>query len=904
MKNLKKYFVPIIAVALLSVLAALIINFYPRNSAFENKQSEIAGLQPPKAESEEFEGNQTERKKWFLEQRLYGLGEIPAGARNRAKETADLIAPPLADALEPANTWTLIGPQPTHSTVFTNAFGDSSGRINAITVHPTTPNTVLLGTATGGIWRSTNALADPNGMNPPVFVPVSDSQVDLAVGSIAFAPSNPAIVYAGMGDSDNGYLGTGVLRSADTGATWTRVDVAGLPPRSTTSKIAVSLTDPNTVFLSRVEYFQGRGPQAVGGFYRSTDGGANWTRTFAGSVSSIATHPTNGNVIYISVLNTFLDPAPVKGIYRSVDGGLTFAAINGAIDFTNYDLLLLATTAANPQKIYAYGGTQAAPVVLGAVNDGVNPIVWTQNPLTFNQFDSAQFNYNAYIAADPFVDGRLFIGSRDVYRTILNPATNTLMSIQNISNSFTYNMGTNQWDYTLNGSKVHADQQSFAFAGNTNTFFTGSDGGINRTTDDGATFTQNLNRSLGLTQSIGVSIHPTNANIAYTGTQDNGTQRRENGNQWKEFSNGDGGHAVINPLDPSMVFTSYVQGSFSRFTANGTAFSAQINQNFGGMRVNFYMPLVGNRTDATLYTGTQTLAVCTDCATSPGNGTWTFPAGAMSDLTRGGFDIISAVGVQNAAFTNTQVIYIGTNGGAFQVSQNGGATFTNRTTEMDNAVHNNMPPFNPGRTITNIRVDPANAGTAYITVSGFGTQHLFRSTNFGATIAPVPFMVDIPANDFMIHPTIPTTFYLATDIGIFRSTDSGATWNQFNTGMPPVVVTRFDSAPDGRLAASTYGRGIYQVNVVVASAVTVAGRVTRPSGTGIANLRLTLTDNQGQIRFARTDVNGNYSFSEVPAGETYTFAVHSRRWQFANNPRVITVLESIETLDFVAGKSN
>ena len=478
----------------------------------------------------------------------------------------------------------------------------------------------------------------------------------------------------------------------------------------------------------------------------------------------------------------------------------------------------------------------------------------------------------------------------------MNAADNTLTGVQDITNSWVYNFPVaGIWDYTLNGAKAHSDQQSFGFAGDSNTFFIGSDGGINRSTDCGATFTQGINQTLGLTQSIGVTIHPTNTNIAYTGTQDNGTQRRENGTQWKEFSNGDGGHAVINPLDTSMVFTSYVRGSFTRHTNNGLNYSAQINANFPGMRTNFYMPFVGNGTDATLYTGTQTLAVCANCATSAGQGTWTFPAGAGSDLTRNAGDIINAVGVQRSAFGNTQVIYVGSNQGAFQVSQDGGANFTDRTAILDTAI--GVP---GGRTITNIRLDPTNAGTAYITVSGFGIQnHLFRSTNFGANIAALPFTIDIPVNDFLIDPLVATRFYLATDIGIYRSTDSGATWNQYNAGLPPVVVNRFDSAPDGRVAAATYGRGIYQItSSPTAASVSIGGRVFAGEGRGLANASVNLTDATGTTRTTRTNSFGYYRFGEVGAGQTVIFSVVSKRYQFA--PQVISVAEGVNELNFFA----
>ncbi len=904
MKNKKSsYGIHAFAVVGILMMVCFAVWFYAGDFSTASRQPEIAALNVPKVESNEFEGNVEKRQNWFMQQRLYGLGDIPAEARKAAQETADRIAPSLAENLSSGNTWSLIGPRPTRSTADNSAFGDSSGRINSIAVHPTLPNTVLIGSATGGIWRSTNALADVNGANPPLFTPVSDSQVDLAVGTIAFSQLNPTVVYAGMGDIDNNYLGTGILKSTDTGATWTRIDTNGIPARGTTSQIAVSITDSNTVYAARAEFFRPeRAAQEGGGFYRSTDGGVNWTQTLAGNVTSIAQHPTNTNIIYISVVNTQIEfPAPANGVYMSTNGGANFAPINGAVDFSGYANLLVATTAANPQKIFAYGGSASNVFVLGANNDGVNPVIWTVNSLAPNQLDTGQFGYNTYLAADSFTDGRLYIGSRDLFRVTLNAANNNFMSSENVTQSWAFNAGTNQWDYTLEGAKAHSDQQSFSMA-NANSFFIGSDGGINRTTDGGMTFTKEMNRTLGLTQAVGITIHPTDPNIAYSGTQDNGTQRRLTGTLWKEFSNGDGGYVVINPLDTSMVFTAYVQGAFSRFTNNGLDDAVVINENFGTMRINFYCPFVGNGTDSTLYTGTQTLAVCTDCATASFNnrvGSWTFPAGGRSDLTRGGNDALSAVAVQRAAFDNTQTIYVGSNTGAFQVSQDGGATFTNRTMVMDNAVHNNNPPAkDPGRTITNIKIDPANAGTAYLTVSGFGTSHVFKATNFGATIIALPFAVDIPTNDILIDPETPTTFYLATDIGIYRSTDSGTMWNQFNTGLPPVVVTRFDSAPDGRIVAATYGRGIYQLVAPTAAAVSLGGRVLTDNGRGLANAVVSLTDESGSILTRRTNSFGYFRFDDVRAGQTVVASVKSKRFRFA--PQIVNVIENSNKLNFYA----
>jgi BNR/Asp-box repeat len=222
------------------------------------------------------------RANWFWFQRMFPFNEIAPDARQRAWDSVpkrDKGVNVLAGTI-----WYPIGPAPTTSD-FPNNGGFTSGRINAIAVSPADNQIVLIGSATGGIWRSTDGGAS--------FTPVSDDQVDLAVGTIAFAPSNPSIVYAGMGDPDHGYFGTGVLRSSDAGATWTRVS-NGTLIKGQSMKILVDPADSNRVYLAQynlVDVYTNL--SFISGIYVSTDGGVNWSRTFNCLPRDLAMHPTN-----------------------------------------------------------------------------------------------------------------------------------------------------------------------------------------------------------------------------------------------------------------------------------------------------------------------------------------------------------------------------------------------------------------------------------------------------------------------------------------------------------------------------------------------------------------------------------------------------------------------------------
>src|SRR5207253_6381536 len=166
--------------------------------------------------------------------------------------------------------------------------------------------------ATGGIWRSTDGGAS--------FAAVSDDQVDLAVGSLAFARSNPAIVFAGMGDSKSGYLGSGVLKSTDAGQTWARVSNATLPTPGTTTKIDVDPTNASRVYVAQYSRLA-TDKVTSGGLYVSNDGGVNWTRMLAGAARDIIINPSDRRILFGGFARLDADNDPPMRVVQSTDAG-------------------------------------------------------------------------------------------------------------------------------------------------------------------------------------------------------------------------------------------------------------------------------------------------------------------------------------------------------------------------------------------------------------------------------------------------------------------------------------------------------------------------------------------------------------------------------------------------------
>jgi photosystem II stability/assembly factor-like uncharacterized protein len=741
-------------------------------------------LIPQSADGDSTGDDPEARTDWFLFQRTYPNDSLPPDARLQAWKSVPRFH---TQSFTPqaALGWQAIGPRPTTPS-YRNNWGQTSGRINSIAVSPSNGRVVLVGSATGGIWRSVDG-----GIS---FAPSSDDQVDLAVGSIAFSKSNPSTVYAGMGDTKLGYLGSGVLKSTNEGRSWSRVSNSSLPSPGTISKLAVDPSDPNRVYVAQYAKLT-KEKVTSSGFYASTDGGVNWDRTQSGAPRDLAIDVSDPSTLYLGLSRIEKDTDPPFGLYRSTDRGKTWASLFT----TEYEVrssrdIRIGVTAADADTLYVYHGgmlRSGFEATVRVSRDG--GATWIERGL--NGVDLAQFGYNTFISADPNDAETVYLGSRDLYKS-----TNGGVSWVNLTRNFT--PAEIPFTYTPGISISHPDQHALAFSpGNSNQFFIGNDGGISKTNDGGNSF-QSLNATLSLTQFTSIALHPTDPAITYGGTQDNGTQRRFVGSgQWFEIATGDGGRVVINPQDPSNVFTTYVRGVVFRFYDNGGYFDYQVawNSSFSepdnSPRIAFYPPFAGNGIDSTLYFGTWRLFLSTNSGES-----WFAPAGEL-DLTKGitdkGADVLSAIAVSRS---DTRIIYTGSSQGRAMVSVDGGTNWTDATGGL------------PDRFITSITVDPTNPAVAYLTVSGFNAGHVFKTTDTGATWVDISGnLPDIPTNAIIIDPLNTGTIYIGTDIGIFRSTQGETVWRDFNKGLPPVIVQAFASQPNGLIQAATYGRGAFEL---------------------------------------------------------------------------------------------
>lgn len=707
-------------------------------------------------------------KRWrhYYEERAYPHGFIPADARRRALTAALRPNPIRNENIETdaaaAGRWRSIGPTPVQTMWPWQA---ASGRINTLAISPADPNLILAGSSSGGIWRSANA--------GQTWTPVSDSQADLSIGAIAFAPSDPQLVYAAMGSD---FLGTGVLRSIDAGRTWQHVSGQTFSQRGRSLRIAIDPANSQRLWVAQIERFGTGSGDLSTGLLMSEDGGVTWRNVLSAQLTDFLHVPGSAQTLLAAVGGSRTNPPLKAGIYKSVDGGANWTlikSVGGLVSGSGYFLLGVAPN--NPNRYYAYG---SGDVVLHRHPFWVSNDAGATWVLTSDKLPD---EYPFWLGTDPGSPNTIYIGYRDAYKSSDGGVTWT-----NVTKSL-----NEKWQFQPHLSTAHIDQHAFAAV--PGAIYIGNDGGVFKTTDGAATFTS-LSSTLSIIQAYAISAHPSNPNTLYLGSQDNGLDRRQPDGSWQELVTGDYGTITFDPANPSRVITNYIEGTMYSVGNQGDFVQVTSNSTWGEQtnrpRIAFIAPFEQSRSRGTLYFGTSRLHISNDFARS-----WHTPGDVM-DLTHGNPDRLRALGIsEQDRFT----IYTGSQNGRAMVSRDGGFTWTDITNGL------------PVRTIKAFALDPRNAATTYVALSGYGSDHVYVTRDYGATWTPFATgLPDVPVNALLLDPADPNVLLAGTDIGVFRRAGNDP-WTLFNSGVPPVMVTDFDVTADGRIVLATYGRGAYEL---------------------------------------------------------------------------------------------
>ncbi len=473
---------------------------------------------------------QFKRWEYFMEQRAWPNGRIPAPnatAEAMAKYYAEY--PPASDKTTTAD-WQPLGPYSWN----TVSYNPGIGRINATAVDPLNPDIIYVGAPSGGLWISN----DGGGS----WVTTTDDQVVLGVSSIAIDPQNTSTIYIASGDGDAGdTYSVGVLKSEDGGTTFS---TTGLNWTITqTRRISKLLIDPTNsdVLIAATS----------SGIYRSLDAAANWSLIQSGNFKDIEFKPGDPQTIY----------AAGTTFYRSTNGGASFTRVTSGVP-TSVSRFAIAVTPANPDYVYMLAGSFGQDL-LGVYRSDDSGASFSVQATTPNILGYAidgseaggQAWYDLAIAASPDNAEEIFTGGVNIWHSIDGGRTFTISSH--------WFLGPNVVPY------VHADIHSLDFHGDI--LFAGTDGGVWNTADKGLTWTD-ISFGLATTQFYRIGGYPDDASLVIGGTQDNGTNLL-NGDQWTHVLGADGMEASIDHSNPDIMYACIQVGGLRKSVNGGNSFT-------------------------------------------------------------------------------------------------------------------------------------------------------------------------------------------------------------------------------------------------------------------------------------------------------------------------------------------
>ncbi|MGA9800976.1 MAG: hypothetical protein WBQ68_18310 [Terriglobales bacterium] len=575
------------------------------------------------------------RELWFEHGRVVP-GQASAGLRYRAHRqklalrASQAAAPrlPGINALPRVavgTVWTPLGPAPLASDasgVGVQDYGLVAGRATAVAIDPAdgSGNTVYIGGAYGGVWKSINA--GPASQNPSnvTWTPITDDQPTLAVGAIAIQPqlTSPdptrSVILVGTGEtnsSSDSYYGLGILRSADAGHTWTLISQDSTGDRSFAglgfSKIAFSTVNPNLVVAAAAGATQGvvEGLEdpviANRGLYYSNDGGQSWTYATVKDAGLVIDPSSVSSVIYNATARQFFAAIQWHGIYSSSDG-ITWSRLNNqpgglspvscpATPSTSTCLLYRGEFAVVPGRNEMYfwyvDGNNIDRLIWQTKDGGSTWIQLDDDGITncgdvFGGCGTEQGAYNLELAAVPDGDVTdLYAGATNLYKcriTAADPGCGGVPPDTFINLTHAYGCPPDFGSI----AHVHPNQHSLAFLQiNSNhqvVMYFANDGGIYRALDGytglltgtcgGSNQFDSLNANLGsIAQLVSFSEHPTDPNTILAGAQDNGapaTSSSQSSTSWVNVNSGDGGYNAINPDNPTEWFTANTDVSIQR----------------------------------------------------------------------------------------------------------------------------------------------------------------------------------------------------------------------------------------------------------------------------------------------------------------------------------------------------
>lgn len=714
-----------------------------------------------------------------------------------------------------------------------------SGRMRSILPHPTDPNTMYLLTSSGGLWKTSDFL-----MNKPHWTSKTDFLATTSGGIAAFG-RDPNTIYLGLGDPFDGNSAAGayMLKTTDGGDTWgpaVRLTL-GTSSAASVRDVKIDTSGGQDIILVATDF----------GLFRSTNGGA----TFSRNSSAVFLYPTQigtfSQTVW-SIVNTSIGwvaaiESPFAGFSTDGLGKLVVSTDHGA---TWAPLALLQETLpANPNpvtvsagrttlgvgapgdsSVYAFAARQGDGSQLDLFRSVDGGATWTPIGLPFKtpvnpNPDAANMNI---MGGQAFYNHMLLVDPNDANRNTVYIG-GQLSSAKSVDGGNTWRILAD-WLALFKMPYVHADYHAAAISPVNKSLLFGTDGGIFVSNDGGATWDDGKNEGIVSTLAYSIATSPHTPSISIIGTQDNGTFTRiPSTTIWEQTAGGDGIGTAWSKADNNfdVAFSSFPGNNVFRSTNNPPNTQAKwsfartgINRNFRNFFTAYATPsAAGDPTGQNFFTYTSRQIYATSSAgtlwtdightTIPGNPNANppipdTPPSPGIGPTRIFRDTPHGIGVSPSVDGLAHVAVV-CNGGFVVVTHNGGASWSQ--TGLIGTV--------TGWAGFNSNVEWADNNTLYIaSESPTSAARVAKSTNGGASfVRSDTGLPNVPVARLLVSPLDKNTIYAATFLGVYRSTDAGATWSRFGAGLAMVEVDDLYLAPDGSfLRIATFGRGVWEIH--------------------------------------------------------------------------------------------
>jgi photosystem II stability/assembly factor-like uncharacterized protein len=736
-----------------------------------------------------------------------------------------------------------------------------TGRVADVDVDPKNSSVWWVASAAGGLWKSTNKGID--------FTPVFDRGGSFNLCCVKVDPKNSSVVWLGTGENSNprsSMIGDGIYKTTDGGTTWTRM---GLPNSEHIGNIQIDPRDSNVVYVASQGPLWSSGGDR--GLYKTTDGGKTWASIIQVSPDTGANEmlidPANPDILYVSLwqrrraTGQFVAGGPESGIYKSTNAGKTWTRLAAGLPKGHMGRINLGVDGrVKPTRVYAMIDAQAAErgfyrsddaggtwarvgkrVPGGGRGGGEagNPDVDDQEAAQQEGPETAAGDW--FMNADPGYYNEFFVDP-------VRPDTLWAMST-NLERS---DDGGKTWrTHPVPG--VHVDHHAMWFdTVEKNHIILGNDGGLYESWDDGRTWRHFVN--LPISQFYRVSVD--NMKPFYNvcgGTQDNGSMcgphRSVNSvgvrtSDWYRSGGGDGFTTRSDWADPMITYATSQNGNITRLdlrtgrsqgirpNANNTKMmdGSAIPPLGGGRggggdneRANWDAPyFVSPHNPQRIYWGTKYLYRTEDRGDS-----WTRISSDLSrNLDPAEIPIMGklwkpgeAVGWNRATTALSNIVsidespllegllYVGTDDGLLQVSENGGKTWRRVET---------FPGVPPGSYVSDVAASTRDANVMFIALNnwqrGDYKPYLLKSTDRGRTFTSIA--SNLPAR----HPVWAINqdhvngelLFAGTEFALFFTVDGGQRWVQLRGGLPTAQIRDLDiQKRENDLALGTFGRSFY-----------------------------------------------------------------------------------------------